>query len=147
MFLFKIAAIVAYILLHTNRTCVWKDSDMNSITRNEDGFTLLEVMTSMFIMAFSMFLLLHLAMVALDGNNWASGTTSSTQLMQEKLEELRNSPNPTSGLDTVGEVVRQWQVTDAGSHLRKVDIVASWVTPDSLTQSYTINTIMKTNAP
>ena len=50
---------------------------------NEDGFTILEVMTSMLIMAFALLLLLHLAMIALDGNKWASSTTSSTQLMQE----------------------------------------------------------------
>lgn len=120
---------------------------MNLKTRNEDGFTLLEVMTSMFIMGFSLLLLLHLAMVALDSNDWASGTTSSTQLMQEKLEELRNSPNPTSGLDTVGEITRSWRVSDAGPHLKRVDIVASWVTMDSIRQSYAINTLMKTDAP
>jgi prepilin-type N-terminal cleavage/methylation domain-containing protein len=113
----------------------------------DEGFTLLEVMTSMFIMGFSLLLLLHLAMVALDGNKWASGTTTSTQLMQEKLEDLRNEYNPTSGVDTVGEVIRRWRVTSAGSHLKRIDITASWVTSDSITQSYSINTLMKTDSP
>lgn len=114
---------------------------------NENGFTLLEVMTAMLIMGFSLMLLLHLAMVALDGNKWASGTTSSTQLMQEKLEHLRTMSNPTSGADTVGEFVRHWNVTSAGSHLKEIVITASWLTPDSITQSYSINTLMKTDAP
>jgi Tfp pilus assembly protein PilV len=114
---------------------------------NEEGFTLLEVMTSMFIMSFSLLLLLHLAMVALDGNQWASGTTSSTQLLQQKLEHLRSMASPTSGADTVGEVMRQWEVTTAGTHLRQIVMTASWLTPDSITQSYTITTLMKTDAP
>lgn len=120
---------------------------MNLQHINEKGFTLLEVMTSMLIMAFALLLLLHLAMVALDGNTWASGTTSSTQLLQEKLEDLRSMADPMSGVDTVGEITRKWRITNAGSHLREVAIEASWLTPDSVVQSYTINTLMKTDAP
>ena len=117
------------------------------ININDKGFTLLEVMTSMVIMAVSLLLLLHLAMIALDGNRWASGTTSSTQLLQEKLENLKSSPNPVSGADTVGGIIRQWNVSSAGTHLRQIDITATWLTPDSIVQSYTINTIMKTDMP
>lgn len=114
---------------------------------NEDGFTLLEVMTSMLIMGFALLLLLHLAMIALDGNKWASGTTSSTQLMQAKLEELRNSPTLTSGCDTIGEIVRNWQVTTAASHLRRIDISATWLNMDSVSQTYSISTLVKTDTP
>ena len=112
--------------------------------RNESGFTLLEVLTSMFIMSFALLLLLHLAMVALDGNKWASGTTSSTQLMQEKLEQIRNSPNPTSGSDTVSGITRTWTVTGAGAHLKRIDMQASWVMPDSMVQSYSVRTLVRT---
>ncbi|MCP4566720.1 MAG: prepilin-type N-terminal cleavage/methylation domain-containing protein [FCB group bacterium] len=113
---------------------------------NDQGFTLLEVLTSMFIMSFSMLLLLHLAMVALDGNTWASGTTSSTQLLQEKLEELRSFDDPESGADTVGQVYRDWTVTTAGSHLRQVALTATWYSPDSLAHSNTITTLIKTDS-
>lgn len=113
---------------------------------NDQGFTLLEVLTSMFIMSISMLLLLHLAMVALDGNTWASGTTSSTQLLQEKLEELRSYDNPESGADTVGQVYRDWTVTTAGSHLRRVALTATWYSPDSLAHSNTITTLIKTDS-
>jgi prepilin-type N-terminal cleavage/methylation domain-containing protein len=115
--------------------------------QKEDGFTLLEVMTSMFIMSFSLLLLLHLAMIALDGNTWASGTTSSTQLLQEKLEDLRGQANPASGIDTVNDVIRRWSVSTAGSHLRRVAISATWLTPDSMAQTYTINSYIKTEVP
>jgi hypothetical protein len=86
-------------------------------------------------------------MIAVDGNQWASGTTSSTQLIQEKMENLRNMSNPTSGADTVGEVVREWTVTGVGAHLKEVSVTASWLSPDSIVQAYTINTLMKTDTP
>jgi prepilin-type N-terminal cleavage/methylation domain-containing protein len=120
---------------------------MKARYHKEDGFTLLEVMTSMFIMGFALLLLLHLAMIALDGNKWAAATTSSTQLMQAKLEELRSSPTPTVGVDTVGEVVRSWRVTHAASYLAQIDITASWLTMDSISQSYSISTLVKTDTP
>jgi prepilin-type N-terminal cleavage/methylation domain-containing protein len=113
---------------------------------NKEGFTLLEVMISMLIMAFSLLLLLQMAMVALDGNTWASGTTSCTQLLQEKLEELRSSPNPQSGQDTVRAVTRNWTVNKVGSHLRQIDITAVWMTPDNRPHSNTINTFIKTDS-
>lgn len=114
---------------------------------NEDGFTLLEVMTSMLIMGFALLLLLHLAMIALDGNKWASGTTSSTQLMQAKLEELRGSPSPTAGVDTVGEVVRSWRVTSAAAYLARIEISATWLNMDSVAQTYSVSTLVKTDTP
>lgn len=120
---------------------------MKILYTNENGFTILEVMTSMFIMAFALLLLLHLAMIALDGNKWASGTTNSTQLIQEKLEELRNNPTSASGTDTVGDVIRVWTVSSAASHLRRIDVSASWLDMDSVSQSYSISTLVKTNTP
>lgn len=120
---------------------------MKCFIRSEGGFTLLEVLTSMLIMSFSLLLLLHLGMIALDGNKWASGTTTCTQLLQEKLEHLRNMPNPVSGMDTVGEYMRRWTVATAGNHLRRVSITATWQAPNKVTESYTINTLMRTELP
>lgn len=114
--------------------------------RNEEGFTLLEVMTSMLIMVFSLLMLLHMAMIALDGNRWSSKTTSCAQVMQQKLEELRNVTEPESGQDSIGEFSRSWTVTTVGTHLRQVEITTTWVSPDSLVQSNTITTLIKTNA-
>ncbi|MFH1699516.1 MAG: hypothetical protein ABIE07_02920 [Candidatus Zixiibacteriota bacterium] len=114
---------------------------------NEDGFSLLEVFTSMFIMAISLLLLLHMAIVAVDGNSWASNTTTCTQMLQQKLEELRSQNEPISGLDTVDGILRKWEVSKAGTHLRDVSISATWVSPDSTVRSYAINSLIKTDAP
>jgi prepilin-type N-terminal cleavage/methylation domain-containing protein len=93
---------------------------------NESGFTILEVMVSMIILAMSLLLLLNMAMVAIDGNDWSNQATRSTQLLQEKLEELRTSSNLTNGADTVNNILRVWTVTSPNTHLRRIDINAIW---------------------
>ena len=94
---------------------------------SESGFTILEVMVAMIILSMSLLLLLNMAMIALDGNDWSNQATQSTQLLQEKLEELRTDMNLSSGIHTVNNIEREWRVTASASHLRRVDITASWL--------------------
>jgi len=96
---------------------------------NENGLTILEVLIAIIILTMSLLLLLNMGMVALDGNDWSNKTTIATQLMQDKLEQLRNVPNLTSsssGADTASSISRNWSVSDAGSHLRKVVVRVTW---------------------
>jgi len=86
----------------------------------------MEVMVSIIILTLSLLLLLNMAMVALDANDWSNKATSSTQLLQDKLEELRTKMSLTSGIDTVQDIERNWQVTKTANHLRRIDIIASW---------------------
>lgn len=94
--------------------------------QNQDGLTLLEVLIAMLILSLSLLLLLNMAMVALDGNDWANKTTLATHLMQEKLEQLRSSNNPTSGADTSRGVSRTWTVNSAGTNLNEINIKVGW---------------------
>ena len=96
--------------------------------QNQRGITLLEVLVAMIILGFSLLLLLNMAMVALDGNNWSNNTTITTQLLQEKLEQLRTLRNTglVSGHDTAQGFTRSWTVTNIGSHLRQVDVQINW---------------------
>jgi Tfp pilus assembly protein PilV len=98
---------------------------MRKIKRS-DGITILEVLIAMIILSMSLLLLLNMAMVALDGNDWSNHTTVATQLMQQKLEELRASGVLANGNDTTGGVTRTWTVTNSGSHLRTIHISAQW---------------------
>ena len=91
-----------------------------------DGVTLMEVMIAMIILSMSLLVLLNMAMVALDGNDWSNKTTVATQLLQQKLEELRASGSLTSGEDVVNGVSRRWTVSNAGSHLRNVTVAVTW---------------------
>ena len=94
--------------------------------RQEDGFSLMEVMVSIVILTMSLLLLLNMSMVALDGNDWSDRATQSTQLLQEKMEDIRTTGQLANGIDTVNNIERQWTITNATSHLYRVDIQASW---------------------
>ena len=56
---------------------------MNTKNKQEAGFTILEVLIAMIILSISLLVLLNMAMVALDGNDWSNNTTVATQLLQE----------------------------------------------------------------
>jgi prepilin-type N-terminal cleavage/methylation domain-containing protein len=98
---------------------------MQKLSRN-NGFSLLEVMVAMVILTLSLLLLLNMAMIAMEGNDWSNQATASTQLIQEKLEQLRTDMTLTSGSDSVGTIFRRWTVSNVASHLRRIDITASW---------------------
>ncbi len=93
---------------------------------DDSGFTILEVLVAVIILTLSLLLLLNMAMVALEGNDWSNQATMSTQLLQEKLEELRTTSHLVDGLDTVNNIQRTWAVYNTSSHLRRVDMTASW---------------------
>jgi len=96
------------------------------VMTNNKGFTIMEVMVSIIILTLSLLLLLNMAMVALEANDWSNKTTASTQLLQDKLEELRTNLSSASGSDTLQGITRNWTVTKSANHLRRVDITATW---------------------
>lgn len=106
--------------------------------QNQDGITLLEVLISMIILSVAILVLLNMTLVALDSNDWSNRTTVATQLMQEKLEQLRSVNNPTSGSDTISGVSRRWVITTISSHLRQVDVQVGW---DNLQQVHKTNSL------
>lgn len=96
--------------------------------KSQRGVSLLEVMVAMIITSMSLMMLLNMAMIALDGNDWSNKTTIATQVMQEKLEQIRGGGMAAmkSGSDTAQGLTRTWKVTSAGSHLRQVVVEVSW---------------------
>lgn len=112
-----------------------------------DGFTILEVLVAMVILGMSLLLLLNMAMIALDGNDWSNNTTVATQLLQEKLEQLRSKTvKLESGYDSPDNLERVWTVTDAGNRLKKVEVVVTWTDIRNNTISNTMTTYIKTDS-
>lgn len=114
--------------------------------QNQNGITLLEVLISMIILSLAILVLLNMAMVALDSNDWANRTTVATQLMQEKLEQLRSLQNPTSGADTISGVERSWTVTPVASHLRQVDVVVGWEDLKNVHKTNSLTSYIRTDS-
>jgi Tfp pilus assembly protein PilV len=113
---------------------------------NQKGITILEVMIAVVILSLSLLLLLNMAMVAVDGNDWSNKTTRATQLMQQKLEELRSSGNPVSGTDNSSGVSRTWTVTDVGNHLRRIDVQTQWQDIRALTKTNSVTAYIQTDS-
>ena len=117
-----------------------------SRVRNQHGISILEVMIAMVVLSLSLLLLLNMAMVALDGNDWSNKTTVATQMLQQKLEELRATPNPTSGSDSTSGVARTWTVTDVGNHLRRLDVLTQWSDVRAHTKSNSVTAYIQTDS-
>ncbi len=112
-----------------------------------DGFTILEVLVAMVILGMSLLMLLNMAMVALDGNDWSNNTTVATQLLQEKLEQLRsNTVKLESGYDYPDSLQRVWTVTDMGNRLKKVEVMVVWTDIRKNTVSNSMTTYIKTDS-
>lgn len=115
--------------------------------QKETGFTILEVMIAMIILSISLLLLLNMAMIALDGNDWSNKTTIATQLLQAKIEQLRSDYNNLSnGNDTVSGLTRTWSVSSAGNNLRKVDVSITWENIRSEEVTSTMTTYIRTDS-
>ncbi|HHI02047.1 MAG: hypothetical protein DRP51_03235 [Candidatus Zixiibacteriota bacterium] len=116
---------------------------MKKLKKN-DGFSILEVMVSIIILTLSLVLLLNMAMVALTANNWSNQATMSTQILQEKLEELRTTMILANGVDTVNNIEREWQIDSVNNHLRRINIAATWINDRGDTLNNSMTTYIRT---
>jgi len=112
----------------------------------QDGVTILEVMISMLILSIALLGLLGMGMTAMEGNQWSNYSTKSTQLLQQKIEQLRNTDSPQSGSEQIDDITLNWTVGNAGSHLRSVDITANWVNQRQQSVSNSLSTLIKTDS-
>ncbi len=96
--------------------------------KNENGFTLLEVMIGLVIFTLGLLLLSSMLVVALRGNVWSGKTTMVVQATREKIEEFRRLPDASmiDGADTRGRLNRVWQVSDIGANLKQLLVVVSY---------------------
>jgi Tfp pilus assembly protein PilV len=113
---------------------------------NDKGITILEVMIAIVILSLSLLLLLNMAMVALDGNDWSNKTTVATQMLQDKLEQLRGTQALSNGSDSTSGVTRSWTVTSAGHHLRQVTVQVNWHNIKGQTKSNTVTALIETDS-
>lgn len=116
--------------------------------KNQKGVSLLEVLVAMILTSFALMMLLNMAMIALDGNDWSNKTTIATQVMQEKLEQIRGGGMGAmqSGSDTAQGLTRVWRVSTAGNHLRKVEVEVSWTDIKAETHTNTLTAYIRTDS-
>ena len=121
--------------------------------RKQDGFSLVEVLVALTILAVGLLALALLQTTAIKGNALASKSTIATQLAQDRLEQFRHTAwtaivsSPAGGYDTAtltpvysafpgsqGDVVtvrgtdfyRAWFVSNDSATMRTITVWACW---------------------
>ena len=117
---------------------------MMKISKKQNGFTLIEVMAGMIILALGLLLLLPMMVTSMRANDFARGATEASMLIKDKMEELKNMDPPTSGADTTGTAQRLWTVSNAGLNLWRLDVTISWTDRHDLGHSNTVTSYMST---
>lgn len=115
---------------------------MNKILSKNSGFTMIEVMAGMVLLTVGLLLLMPMMVVSMRGSNIARGSTDSSMLIRDKIEELKNVSNPASGIDTLDSQICTWTVTDAGANLRRLLVKVDWNDRDGRVHSNSMITYM-----
>ncbi len=115
---------------------------MMKISKKQDGFTLIEVMAGMIILALGLLLLMPMMVTSMQANDFARGATEASMLIKDKMEELKNMNPPTSGVDSMGTVERTWTVSNASSNLWRLDVTISWTDRHDRGHSNTVTSYM-----
>jgi prepilin-type N-terminal cleavage/methylation domain-containing protein len=112
--------------------------------KKDTGFTLIEVMAGMIIIALGLLLLLPMMVTSMQANDFARGSTEASMLIKDKMEDLKNTATPTSGVDTVGTVARSWTVSDLGNNLLQLDVSIAWTDRHGRDHDNTVTSYMST---
>jgi Tfp pilus assembly protein PilV len=96
---------------------------------DRSGFTLVEAMVATLVVAVGVLCVVSMTRWSFQATHHTTRATLATHLAQSKIEEFRNRggyEQMTSGQDARGEFTRAWTVSEAGSDIRRLDVVVSW---------------------
>lgn len=122
--------------------------------KDTNGFTLLEVMITLVILAIGLLGLAGLQIIAIKGNSFGQQMTVASTIAQNQLEQMREGAVAlTSSNDTVTDqngitYTRTWTVTPntPDTDMNTVQIIVSWAGPTGsgteAQRSITVRTIM-----
>jgi len=123
--------------------------EMNGTIRNQKGFSLIEVMIALIILAVGLLGIGGLQISSIKGNSFSSHVTQASILAQNKLENLRNLPYDDPKL-TGGQPVEQitksglvftvgYDVRLVGNSMKKITTNVGWT--DRTNHSVYLSTI------
>lgn len=103
------------------------------LKKNNSGFTLLEVMVALLIIAISFIVLLHSRNQSVIAADYARHTTIATLLASEKMSGIEHEESLDTGEDTGNSIEEYpeytWRTTvsdTAYEHVKEVRVVVSW---------------------
>ena len=113
--------------------------------RKKAGFTLVEVMIAVLLLAVGMVGIYRLMGTLVRVNSLADSVASAAAQAEAKIEDLRGQDfaTITSGGDTVNVFTRNWIFTTNGTPgYGTLSVTVGWTTLDGIAQQVTINTIV-----
>jgi type IV pilus assembly protein PilV len=135
-----------------------------NINKKQSGFTLIEVMIALIILAVGLLALATMQIVSIKANAFSSEMTYSTMLAQQQLETLRNlgfsdayltettttgvphAPLPTVIDGRSGSYTVSWQVADTTADMKTITLAVTWQSQrlGTATEQATVTTTLQT---
>ncbi|HBC45550.1 MAG TPA: hypothetical protein DCZ43_00745 [candidate division Zixibacteria bacterium] len=106
------------------------------------GFTLIEVMSGMVLLAVGLLLLLPMMVTSIRANNYAKNATEASMLIKDKMEDLKNMNIPNSGNDTSVGATRNWTSTLVSTGLYRLSVTVAWNDEQGYPHSNTMTSYM-----
>lgn len=114
---------------------------------NTSGFTLVEILIAIFILAFALLAVAQMQIMAIRGNAFANKTTTAVILAQDKIEELKGLSyssvvDEDPYLDSSGVYTIDLDVDDntPATDLKTVEVTVTW--QDATSHQVSLDTII-----
>lgn len=122
---------------------------MKRVLRDENGFSLIEVMIAVVLLAVGMLAFGGLQIIAIRNTTYSKDYGKANTYAQQKVEELKGTAwtSVSAGSDTLEErFTRTWTVTETETDIMKsVRVTVSWVDPSHGTKTLTFYTDLYSN--
>jgi type IV pilus assembly protein PilV len=124
--------------------------------KGQKGFTLIEVMIALVILAVGLLALMTMQIVSIKANAFSSEITYSTMLAQRQLETLRNLSfsdadlsagdhvSPQSFIEKGDSYTVSWNVVNTAADIKTVTLQVTWNSPRQGTVDQSITTSIQT---
>ncbi len=103
---------------------------------NKGGFTLIEVLAALTILAFGLLAIGSLQITSVRGNFFSNNVTRATVLAQDRLEQLRNLPWDDAALGSghhkdgvISDSIfsRSYSVADTTNTMKRIAVTVQWI--------------------